>query len=153
MNTSFEKAKVYHLDGKSLTIEEVYEIANAKLGEIKVELAPKAIEAMKASREYVDNIVESGEPVYGINTGFGALSNKHIAKEDLSQLQYNLIRSHCTGVGAPFPKLTTRAIMVLRANCLSSGFSGVSIECVQLLLDFLNYHITPVVPEKGSVGA
>lgn len=153
MITNFDNAKVYHLDGKSLTIEEVYEIANAKLGEIKVELSSDALKAMEASRKYVDNIVEAGKPVYGINTGFGALSNKHIAKEDLSQLQYNLIRSHCTGVGAPFPKLTTRAIMILRANCLSSGYSGVSIECVQLLLDFINYHITPVVPEKGSVGA
>lgn len=153
MNIDFSDAKTYFLDGKNLTIEQVYEISNAKAGEIKVELSPKSLEAMKASRNYVDNIVESEKPVYGINTGFGALSNKHIAKEDLSQLQYNLIRSHCTGVGNPFPKLTTRAIMVLRANCLASGFSGVSIECVQMLLDFLNYHITPVVPEKGSVGA
>jgi histidine ammonia-lyase len=153
MQINFTNAKVYQLDGKNLNIEQVYEIANAKPGEIKVELSKDAIKAMTASRKYVDDIVESGKPVYGINTGFGALSNKHIAKEDLAQLQYNLIRSHCTGVGQPFPKLTTRAIMVLRANCLASGFSGVSIECVQLLLDFLNYHITPVVPEKGSVGA
>lgn len=153
MNIDFSNAKTYQLDGKSLTIEQVYEIANAKAGSIKVELSSRAIEVMSASRKYVDNIVNAGKPVYGINTGFGALSNKHIAKEDLAQLQYNLIRSHCTGVGNPFPKLTTRAIMVLRANCLASGFSGVSIECVQMLIDFINYHITPVVPEKGSVGA
>lgn len=153
MSVDFSKAKKYILDGKSLTTEQIYEIANGKLGEVFVELSPDARSAMKRSRDYVDQIVDAGKPVYGINTGFGALSSKHIPKEDLSTLQYNLIRSHCTGVGEPFPALTTRAIMILRANCLASGFSGVSLECVQLLLDFINYRITPLVPEKGSVGA
>jgi histidine ammonia-lyase len=153
MKVDFSKAKTYYLDGKSLTISQIYEISNAKVGEVFVELTADSLNLMQNSRDYVDEIVETGKPVYGINTGFGALSSKHIPKEDLSTLQYNLIRSHCTGVGNPFPKLTTRAIMVLRANCLASGFSGVSLECVQLLLHFLNYGITPVVPEKGSVGA
>lgn len=153
MNIDFKNAKKYTLDGKSLTIEEIYEIANGKVGEVFVELSSEALALMKKSRDYVDQIVDREEPVYGINTGFGALSSKHIPKEDLSTLQFNLIRSHCTGVGEPFPILTTRAIMILRANCLASGFSGVSLECVQLLLDFLNYGISPVVPEKGSVGA
>lgn len=153
MKVDLSKAKKYILDGHNLTIEQIYEIANAKIGEVCVELSADALKLMHKSRDYVDQIVDSGEPVYGINTGFGALSSKHIPKEDLSTLQYNLIRSHCTGVGQPFPTLTTRAIMTLRANCLASGFSGVSIECVQLLLDFINYGVTPVVPEKGSVGA
>ena len=150
---NFDNAKIYQLDGTNLTIETIYEISNAKIGDIKVELTQEAKEKVLKSRRFVDDIVEKGEPVYGINTGFGALSNKHIEKKDLSQLQYNLIRSHCTGVGNPFPTLTTRAIMLLRANCLASGYSGVSIECIELLFDFLNYGITPVVPEKGSVGA
>lgn len=153
MSFNFNNAKKYTLDGKSLTIEQIYEIANAKVGDVFVELCPKALALMQKSRDYVDKIVAEGRPVYGINTGFGALSSKHIPQEDLSTLQYNLIRSHCTGVGEPFPILTTRAIMILRANCLASGFSGVSLECVQLLLDFINYGISPVVPEKGSVGA
>src|SRR5690606_14573245 len=119
----------------------------------KVELTKSSKEAMKKARAYVDKIVEKGKPVYGINTGFGALSNKHINKEDLETLQYNLIRSHCTGVGKPFSKEVTRAIMLLRANCLASGFSGVTPDTVELLLDFLNEGITPIVPEKGSVGA
>ncbi len=153
MKVNFNNAKDYFLDGKSLTIEQIYEIANAKIGEVFVQLSDDALKLMHKSRDYVDQIVDKGDPVYGINTGFGALSSKHIPKEDLSTLQYNLIRSHCTGVGEPFPKLTTRAIMILRANCLASGFSGVSIECVQLLLDFINHGVTPVVPEKGSVGA
>ena len=145
--------KIYKVDGTNLTIETIYEIANAKVGEVKVELTDSFLEKVKASRAYVDNIVESEVPVYGINTGFGALSSKHIEKKDLSQLQYNLIRSHCTGVGQPFSRLTTRAIMLLRANCLASGFSGVSLECIELLFDFIEHDITPVVPEKGSVGA
>lgn len=153
MNIDFSKAKKYKIDGKSLTIDQIYEISNAKVGDVFLELTEDSLKLMQKSRDYVDQIVEAGEPVYGINTGFGALSSKHIPKEDLSTLQYNLIRSHCTGVGNPFPRLTTRAIMILRANCLASGFSGVSLECVQLLLDFINFGISPVVPEKGSVGA
>lgn len=145
--------KIYKVDGTNLTIETIYEIANAAVGEVRVELTDESLKKVKASRAYVDNIVEKEVPVYGINTGFGALSSKHIEKKDLAQLQYNLIRSHCTGVGQPFPKLTTRAIMLLRANCLASGFSGVSLECIELLFDFIEHDITPVVPEKGSVGA
>lgn len=153
MNEKFKNAQIIELDGQNLTHETVYTIANAKEGEIFVKLNSQALTKMKESRLYVDKIVEDQKPVYGINTGFGALSDKHIKKEDLSTLQYNLIRSHCTGVGKPFSRIVSRAIMVLRANCLASGFSGVSIECVELLLDFLNYDITPVIPEKGSVGA
>tara|TARA_Y100000780_G_scaffold232588_1_gene267770 strand:- start:26114 stop:27661 length:1548 start_codon:yes stop_codon:yes gene_type:complete len=147
------KEKVYEIDGKNLSIEQIYEIADAKSNEIKVVLTQDAREKILASRKYVDDIVKKGQPVYGINTGFGALSDKFIAEDELETLQYNLIRSHCTGVGRPFSRLVTRAIMLLRANCLASGFSGVSIECIELLLDFINNDINPVVPEKGSVGA
>jgi histidine ammonia-lyase len=150
---SLSNAKVYEIDGTNLTTEIIYKISNAKKGEVKLTLTEQSRKKVLASRKYVDEIVEKGEPVYGINTGFGALSSKHIEKKDLSQLQYNLIRSHCTGVGSAFPRLTTRAIMLLRANCLASGFSGVSIECIELLFDFINHDILPVIPEKGSVGA
>ena len=141
------------INGSGLTIEQVYLIADNKHHDFKVELAGEARERINASRAYVDSIVEKENAVYGINTGFGALSNKFIQKSELSELQYNLIRSHCTGVGNPFSKLVTRAIMILRANCLALGHSGVSPECIDLLIDFLNNDITPVVPEKGSVGA
>jgi histidine ammonia-lyase len=153
MIVDFSKSKKYQLTGKDLTIDQIYEIADAKLGEVFVELSTSSVESVLKSRAYVDQIVNDGKAVYGINTGFGALASKHIPKEDLSTLQYNLIRSHCTGVGEAFPRLTTRAIMILRANCLASGFSGVSLEAIQLLLDFINYDITPIVPQKGSVGA
>ncbi|MBD66903.1 MAG: histidine ammonia-lyase [Halobacteriovoraceae bacterium] len=145
--------KKFFLDGTNLTIEMIYEIAVAKKGEVLIELTPESRKKMEASRAYVDKIVEGGEAVYGINTGFGALSDKHIPKKDLAKLQYNLIRSHCTGVGANFPRIITRAIMLLRANCLASGYSGVSLACVELLFDFLHHDICPHVPEKGSVGA
>lgn len=141
------------LNGQSLTIDQVHQVAHAKNGSVKLSIDSKAMEKMKASRAFVFDIVKKGKPVYGINTGFGALSSMHIAEKDLAQLQVNLIRSHCTGVGKPFSREVTRAIMLLRANCLTSGFSGVEPSTVELLLDFLNNDITPVVPEKGSVGA
>lgn len=145
--------KTIAIDGHSLTIETVYEVASSSAHEVKVVLTDKSRERIARSRAYVDQIVKSGKAVYGINTGFGALSDKHIEAKDLAKLQYNLIRSHCTGVGEPFDIKTTRAIMLLRANCLASGFSGVSIECIEMLLDFLNNNINPVIPQKGSVGA
>jgi histidine ammonia-lyase len=141
------------LNGQSLTIDQVHDIAYAKKGSIELTIDPEAMKKMKASRAFVFDVVKKGEPVYGINTGFGALSSMHIAEKDLAQLQVNLIRSHCTGVGNPFSREITRAIMLLRANCLISGFSGVDIYTVELLLDFLNNDIIPIVPEKGSVGA
>ncbi len=141
------------LNGQSLTIEHVHQVAYAQKGFLNLVIAPKAMVKMKASRAFVFDVVKKGKPVYGINTGFGALSSKHIEEKDLAQLQVNLIRSHCTGVGKPFSKEVTRAIMLLRANCLISGYSGVEPYAIELLLAFLNHHITPVVPEKGSVGA
>ncbi len=141
------------IDGNGLTIDELYEIASGNKETIKVSVSEQSQGKILKAREYVDKIVEEGKPVYGINTGFGALSDKHIEKKDLARLQYNLIRSHCTGVGEFFPPIVTRAIMLLRANCLASGYSGVSPECIDLLLAFINNDIIPLVPEKGSVGA
>ncbi len=145
--------KKIFLDGRNLEISTVHKIAHAKKGEIDLIIDSDALTRMNASRKFVLDIVENDEAVYGINTGFGALSSKKIAKEDLGILQYNLIRSHCTGVGEPFNREVSRAIMVLRANCLISGFSGVNPDVVKLLLDFVNQDITPVIPSKGSVGA
>lgn len=160
------------IDGKSLTVEQVYQVAYSsncsnnfsakksksgpigpKILNVQVITSKESKKKMQASRKFVFDIVNKGAPVYGINTGFGALSSKHIDKKDLSALQNNLIRSHCTGVGRPFSKEITRAIMLLRANCLAKGNSGVNPELVELLLSFLNHEITPIVPEKGSVGA
>ncbi|MCK5883780.1 MAG: histidine ammonia-lyase [Bacteriovoracaceae bacterium] len=153
MAVDLTKAEIIKLDGHSLTIPMVHRVAHSAPGELKLELTTDSLHKMQKSRDFVFEIVKEGKPVYGINTGFGALSSKHIAEKDLAQLQVNLIRSHCTGIGQPFSREITRAVMLLRANCLASGFSGVQIEAVELLLAFLNHGITPIVPEKGSVGA
>ncbi len=145
--------KTFKLTGTNLTLEDLAYIAKAKPGQVKLQIEDAALEKMHKSREVVMNIVKKGKPVYGINTGFGALASKQIAVEDLEQLQYNLIRSHCTGVGRPFNREITRAIMLARANCLIQGFSGVTPETIALILDFINHDINPVIPEKGSVGA
>jgi len=139
------------LNGATLNIDDVYIVS--KDPTIKITLAAQARQKMKKARDYIQKVVERKKPVYGINTGFGALADKQIKNEDLSQLQVNLIRSHCTGVGSMFSEEIVRAIMLLRINCLVSGFSGVQIEAVELLLDFLNNNIIPQVPEQGSVGA
>lgn len=145
--------KIFNLTGTNLTLEDLAYIAKAKPGQVKLQIEASALERMHKSREVVMNIVKKGKPVYGINTGFGALASKQIAVEDLEQLQYNLIRSHCTGVGRPFSREITRAIMLARANCLIQGFSGVTPETIALILEFINHDINPVIPEKGSVGA
>ena len=145
--------KHFVLTGTNLTIDDLTYIARAKVGEVQVSIDPKSMERMRKARQTVLDIVKKGKAVYGINTGFGALASKQIPVEDLEQLQYNLIRSHCTGVGAPFSREVSRAIMISRANCLIQGFSGVTPEIIELLFDFINYGITPVIPEKGSVGA
>lgn len=145
--------KNYQLTGINISLSDVSKIARAKPGEIALSIAPSALEGMQRSRQVVLDILKRGLPVYGINTGFGALASRRIADEDLAQLQYNLIRSHCTGVGLTFSRDVVRAIMLVRANCLIQGYSGVTPTIVQLLLDMINYGITPVVPEKGSVGA
>ena len=145
--------KVYQLTGTNITIDDVAFISNARPGEVRLEIHPDSMVKMRQSRQVIMDIVKKGKPVYGINTGFGALASKQIADEDLGQLQYNLIRSHCTGVGKPFNREVTRAIMLSRANCLIQGFSGVTPETIELLLEFINHNINPVIPEKGSVGA
>jgi len=141
------------LTGSDLTIEQIYEWANSGDGEIQISLDPNSLKKMQVSRDYVHQVVADGKPVYGINTGFGALSNKFINTENLAELQVNLIRSHCTGVGRPFGRTISRAVMILRANCLAGGNSGINPELVALLLDLINHGVTPVIPEKGSVGA
>lgn len=140
------------LTGKDLTFDQVFDVAH-KANNQEVKIKSSNLELMNKSRALVLKIVENNEPIYGINTGFGALSDKHIPKEKLKDLQYNLIRSHCTGVGAPFDIPTSRAILLIRANCLTSGYSGINPSLVQLILDFINKDITPVIPSKGSVGA
>jgi histidine ammonia-lyase len=144
-----EKLKVT-LDGETLTLEQVVAVAR---GGVKVELHPEAKNKVQKSREYVDHLIEGNETVYGITTGFGMFSNVLISKEDAKKLQRNLIMSHATGVGEPLATEIVRAILLLRANALAKGFSGIRLSTLETLLEVLNAGIVPVVPEKGSLGA
>ncbi len=139
------------LTGESLTLENLYEIANKP--EIKVELAAKARTEMQKSRDYIEGRIKNGEVIYGVNTGFGAFSSVRISDSDIEKLQRNLIRSHSAGVGEPFTKTQSRAMMVLRANALARGHSGIRPVVVDKILEFLNMDIIPVIPCQGSVGA
>jgi histidine ammonia-lyase len=138
------------LNGNDLTFEQLYQVA---LHSASVSLSPSAIERMNASRAVVDQLVASGTTAYGINTGFGKLASVRISAEQVRNLQVNLVRSHCCGVGAPLSEAETRAMMVLRANALAKGFSGVRPLVVETLCAMLNAGVHPVIPSQGSVGA
>ncbi len=118
-----------------------------------VKLAGAARERIALCRAFVDQLVEQGEPVYGLNTGFGKLATVRIDNKDLRLLQRNLLLSHAIGVGEPFAREVVRGMLLLRAQSLAMGFSGVREPVVDYLLEFLNRDITPVVPSQGSVGA
>lgn len=118
-----------------------------------VAIAPDAMRRVAESRECVDDILAAGQVVYGVNTGFGRLSDVRVPPESLAQLQVNLVRSHAGGVGRPLAEAEARAMLLLRANVLAKGFSGVRPELIELLAGMLNAGVTPVIPEKGSVGA
>jgi histidine ammonia-lyase len=138
------------LDGYHLTLGEL--VAVSRFG-AKVCLSDSAITAMKKSRAVVLEVLRAKKPVYGINTGFGALSTISISEEQASLLQNNLILSHAVGCGPLFPTETVRAMLLLRANALCKGFSGIRPELVQALIAMLNAGVHPLVPEKGSLGA
>ncbi len=138
------------LDGSNLTIENVYQVAYEN---VSVQLAEAAIDRMRSSRRVIEKAIVEDRIIYGVNTGFGKLSDVHISPEKVADLQLNLLRSHAAGVGKPLPEAFVRAIMVTKANTLAKGYSGIRPEVVELLVDLLNHAIHPVIPEKGSVGA
>ena len=138
------------LDGISLTVEDV---VRAAIHNEKVGLSDSGKDNVLRSRNDLEKLVSSGKTIYGINTGFGNLMDIRIHDEDLLKLQENLIRSHSSGVGDPLPIEEVRAMMLVRANSLVKGFSGVTLELIESILAFLNSGITPVVPRYGSVGA
>ncbi|MFP5354211.1 MAG: histidine ammonia-lyase, partial [Gemmatimonadota bacterium] len=138
------------LDGHSLTVADV--VAVARHG-ARVALASEARARLSRVREIVDGIVERNEVVYGITTGFGKLSDVAIPPDRLAELQVNLIRSHSVGVGPRLSEAETRAMMLLRANVLAKGCSGIRPTVVEQLLAMHNAGLYPPVPEQGSVGA
>ncbi len=138
------------LDGSSLTLEALVEVAH---GNAPVALAAAAAPRLAGSRAVIERALESGLPVYGVNTGFGELKNRHIGAPDLASLQLNLLRSHAAGVGPSLSRPEVRALGLLRANSLAVGVSGVRPELIEAVLALLNRGVHPVVPEQGSVGA
>ncbi|HEU4963607.1 MAG TPA: histidine ammonia-lyase [Bacilli bacterium] len=138
------------LDGNSITAHDVARVSYHGVG---VVLDDSARQRVLDCRKMVEDLVEDNQVVYGITTGFGKFSDVHISPDDAAQLQVNLIRSHACAVGNPLPEPTVRALMMLRANALSKGYSGIRIETLQLLIDCLNHGVHPVVPEQGSLGA
>lgn len=143
--------KVVRIDGRTLRLEEIELVATQVA--VRVELHADAVPAMKASRDFIEAKVSSGEPVYGVTTGFGRLAEVAIEPEERTALQHNLVRSHASGMGDLMDRASVRALMLLRANALARGHSGCRVAVVEALLALLNAGIHPHVPEFGSVGA
>jgi histidine ammonia-lyase len=138
------------LKGEQISLVQLAAVA---FGGEAVQISPVARPRILASRKAIEQIVERDAVVYGVNTGFGKLSDVRIPQGELRQLQLNLVRSHACGLGNPLSEPEVRAMMVLRANVLALGFSGIRCEVIELLCEMLNRRVYPVVPEKGSVGA
>jgi histidine ammonia-lyase len=145
-----ENMKKVFIDGESLTLENVQDVAEGGAG---VKIHPSVGEKVKRSRNFVEEALRRGEKIYGVTTGFGLLCEQLISLPQIEELQRNLIRSHSVGVGPFFDEVTTRAIMVLRANVIAKGYSGVRLEVLRRLADMVNKGVHPLIPEQGSVGA
>ena len=141
------------LDGESLTFEQVLAVAHGEPNNPRVLLSESAKAKVNRSANAVQTLLERGEVAYGITTGFGAFKDKIISREEVELLQRNIVVSHAVGVGKPFDIPTTRAIILIRANTLARGFSGIRLETLENLIEFLNRGVHPIVPEKGSLGA
>ena len=139
-----------HINGNNLTMEDVRQVVYERR---PVLLQPEARGAVERARAIVDDLVENERVAYAVNTGVGHLADMRISRPDIRQLQVNLIRSHCAGVGEPLSQEVTRAMMLLRANSLAKGFSGVRPAVIDTLCDMLNRGVHPVIPSQGSVGA
>ena len=143
--------EVHHISIDHLTIERIGEIIEKG---IKLDLSEDAIERIVRCRKYLDEqIAASDVPVYGVTTGFGSLCNVKVSRDQLSQLQINLMMSHACGVGDRLPNEIVRIMMLLKIQSLSYGYSGTKLDTVQRLIDFFNEGVTPVVYSQGSLGA
>jgi histidine ammonia-lyase len=144
---------VVTLDGEHLTSEQVLAVAGGAPGRPRVALSAAAEAAVDRAADAVRRLLADGTIAYGITTGFGAFKDRVIPGGQVEQLQRNIVMSHAVGMGEPFDAPTTRAIMLIRANTLARGHSGIRRETLQLLLDMLNAGVHPVIPAKGSLGA
>ncbi len=142
--------EIVEIDGASLTLDQ---LARVVLGRAACTLAPASRDRVRAGREIVERALATGAVIYGVNTGFGDLANVRIDDEKLVQLQRRLILSHAAGMGEPLPDAAVRGMLLLRANTLARGHSGVRPEVIEALLSLLQHDVLPVVPSRGSVGA
>lgn len=147
------KMKEITLNGEDLTFEQVVSVAHGKPGDPLIRLSEQAVRNVGRCAAAVDTLLERGEVAYGITTGFGAFKDKIISPDEVEQLQRNIVVSHAVGVGDPLDRATVRAIMLIRANTLARGFSGIRLETLDLIVELLNRGVHPVIPEKGSLGA
>src|SRR6266571_3638988 len=138
------------LNGQTLTLAQ---IATVALGDTPVKVSSSAGPRVLASRKVVEDIIARDAVVYGVSTGFGKLSDVRIPRSQLAELQLNLVRSHACGIGDPLSEPEVRAMMLLRANVFAIGLSGIRLKIIEILCEMLNRHVSPVIPEKGSVGA
>ena len=138
------------IDGEHLDFAQLYRVV---FDGAQVELAPQARERMLASRAVIERLIPSDQAVYGVNTGCGKMASVRISREQIGELQVNLVRSHSCGVGAPLSEHETRAMLLLRANAIAKGFSGVRPVVAETLCKMLNASVHPVIPSQGSVGA
>ncbi len=138
------------LNGQPLALSDIAAVA---LGDTLVGVSPSAHPRILASRKVIENIIARDDVVYGVNTGFGKLADVRIQPDELRELQLNLVRSHACGIGNPLSEPEVRAMMLLRANVLVLGLSGVRLQIIEMLCQMLNHRVCPVIPEKGSVGA
>ncbi|MBU8880500.1 histidine ammonia-lyase [Bacillus sp. FJAT-29790] len=142
--------EIVELDGFTLDRQKVQNVVN---GSAKVSIPEESLLRVRASRNRIEKQINDGKIIYGVNTGFGKLSDIEIEKDDIAKLQLNLLRADAVGVGEPLPIPVVRAMMTLRANALAKGFSGIREETLTLLVEMINKGIHPIVPCKGSVGA
>lgn len=147
--------KTICLDGESLTVEDVVDVAQSWMAPqgIRVKIATEAREKIERARRAVEEFIERGEVIYGVTTGFGAFKDKTISLEQTEELQRNMLMSHAVGVGEPLDEATVRALMLIRANTLAKGHSGIRLETLEALLALINRGVHPVIPAKGSLGA
>src|ERR1700722_14020731 len=138
------------LNGQPLSLEQISQVAG---GSMDAAIAPAARQRIASSQAVGERIVASNETAYGINTGFGKMSDVRIGPGARQQLQRNLVRSHASGLGEPLEEAEVRAMLLLRANVLAKGLSGVRYQLIELLVALLNHRVHPVIPAKGSVGA
>ncbi|XP_077538397.1 histidine ammonia-lyase-like isoform X1 [Haemaphysalis longicornis] len=149
-NSARLAVEVMTIDGNNLTPEDLLELGR---GKYKIQLSSDSIERVKMAREMLEAILKENKVAYGINTGFGKFARVVIPDDNLKELQENLVRSHAAGVGNPLSPEKTRMLLALRINVLSKGYSGISIECLQQLVEAFNASCLSWVPEQGTVGA